>query len=179
MALWISGERLQWFFFVCFFFSNSLMSKKWRVLDIFQQKNKLLIFSPVSLTVCKTVSGGSDSPGFMVDLSILVCSGVFLGSITGMLLRHISPLPPDVIMIISFPGEILMRMLKMLILPLVVSSLVTGGWGSTLAANVLLNLLTTGLKWGYIVKLVATLELNHNWREGRVGVSGKQKNNNL
>lgn len=54
-------------------------------------------------------------------------SGVFLGSIAGMLLRHISPLPPDVIMIIAFPGEILMRMLKMLILPLVVSSLVTGG----------------------------------------------------
>lgn len=54
-------------------------------------------------------------------------SGVFLGSITGMLLRHISPLHPDVIMIIAFPGEILMRMLKMLILPLIVSSLVTGG----------------------------------------------------
>ncbi|XP_071761763.1 excitatory amino acid transporter 2-like isoform X1 [Centroberyx gerrardi] len=56
----------------------------------------------------------------------LTVLGVFLGSITGMLLRHISPLPPDVIMIIGFPGEILMRMLKMLILPLVVSSLVTG-----------------------------------------------------
>lgn len=54
-------------------------------------------------------------------------TGVFLGSIAGMLLRHISPLPPDVVMIIAFPGEILMRMLKMLILPLVVSSLVTGG----------------------------------------------------
>lgn len=55
--------------------------------------------------------------------------GVFLGSIAGMLLRHISPLPAEVIMIIAFPGEILMRMLKMLVLPLVVSSLVTGGWG--------------------------------------------------
>lgn len=54
-------------------------------------------------------------------------SGVFLGSIAGMLLRHISPLPPEIILIIAFPGEILMRMLKMLILPLVVSSLVTGG----------------------------------------------------
>uniref|UniRef100_A0AAX7UKA3 Amino acid transporter n=1 Tax=Astatotilapia calliptera TaxID=8154 RepID=A0AAX7UKA3_ASTCA len=59
----------------------------------------------------------------VLTLTIL---GVFLGSISGMLLRHISPLPPDVIMIIAFPGEILMRMLKMLILPLVVSSLVTG-----------------------------------------------------
>ncbi|XP_058486179.1 excitatory amino acid transporter 2-like isoform X1 [Solea solea] len=59
----------------------------------------------------------------VLTLTIL---GVFLGSISGMLLRHISPLPADVIMIIAFPGEILMRMLKMLILPLVVSSLVTG-----------------------------------------------------
>uniref|UniRef100_A0A3Q3WIZ9 Amino acid transporter n=1 Tax=Mola mola TaxID=94237 RepID=A0A3Q3WIZ9_MOLML len=59
----------------------------------------------------------------VLTLTIL---GVFLGSIAGMLLRHISPLPPDVVMIIAFPGEILMRMLKMLILPLVVSSLVTG-----------------------------------------------------
>lgn len=75
----------------------------------------------------KIVSHGSDSPGFVFDLSFLARSGVFLGSIAGMLLRHISPLPPDVILMISFPGEILMRMLKMLILPLVVSSLVTGG----------------------------------------------------
>lgn len=80
------------------------------------------------------------------DLCFLAGSGVFLGSIAGMLLRHISPLPPDVIMIIAFPGEILMRMLKMLILPLVVSSLVTGGFGTVAAANVLLHLLTTVLK---------------------------------
>ncbi|TNM90780.1 hypothetical protein fugu_003069 [Takifugu bimaculatus] len=59
----------------------------------------------------------------VLTLTIL---GVFLGSIAGMLLRHISPLPAEVIMIIAFPGEILMRMLKMLVLPLVVSSLVTG-----------------------------------------------------
>lgn len=65
-------------------------------------------------------------------------AGVFLGSIAGMLLRHISPLPPDVIMIIAFPGEILMRMLKMLILPLVVSSLVTGGWRAKSTVRVFL-----------------------------------------
>lgn len=62
----------------------------------------------------------------MVNLLFPFSSGVFLGSIAGMLLRHISPLPADVVMIIAFPGEILMRMLKMLILPLVISSLVTG-----------------------------------------------------
>lgn len=169
MALWISGERLQYCFFV--FSSNSLMSKKWDV-DIVD------LWSIVTDSV-KIVSHGSDSPGFVFDLSLLARSGVFLGSITGMLLRHISPLPPDVVLMIAFPGEILMRMLKMLILPLVVSSLVTGGWGTTLAANVLLNLLTTGLKWGHVVQLVATLELSHNRREGRVGVSGKKKIQNL
>lgn len=95
-------------------------------------------------------------------------SGVFLGSIAGMLLRHISPLPPEIVMIIAFPGEILMRMLKMLILPLVVSSLVTGGWGTVAAANVLLNLLTTVLKWECVVRLVVFLgvELQQERREG-------------
>ncbi|XP_031425541.1 excitatory amino acid transporter 2a isoform X2 [Clupea harengus] len=52
--------------------------------------------------------------------------GVIVGSVVGGLLRYISPLPPDVIMVIGFPGEILMRMLKMLILPLIISSLITG-----------------------------------------------------
>lgn len=87
------------------------------------------------------VSHGLESLGFRSHVCFLTGSGVFLGSIAGMLLRHISPLPPDVILIISFPGEILMRMLKMLILPLVVSSLVTGRWDTLAAANVLLNLL--------------------------------------
>lgn len=49
-----------------------------------------------------------------------------MGSVTGVLLRYASPLHPDVIMIIAFPGDILMRMLKMVILPLIISSLITG-----------------------------------------------------
>ncbi|XP_052006416.1 excitatory amino acid transporter 2-like [Xyrauchen texanus] len=52
--------------------------------------------------------------------------GVIIGSVTGILLRYASPLPPDVIMVIAFPGDILMRMLKMVILPLIISSLITG-----------------------------------------------------
>lgn len=112
------------------------------------------------------VSHGPVSPGFVSHLCFLAASGVFMGSIAGMLLRHISPLPPDVIMIIAFPGEILMRMLKMLILPLVVSSLVTGGWGAVAAANVLLNLLTTVLKWGRAVRLVASWELSCSGASG-------------
>uniref|UniRef100_A0A8C9VRR8 Amino acid transporter n=1 Tax=Scleropages formosus TaxID=113540 RepID=A0A8C9VRR8_SCLFO len=56
--------------------------------------------------------------------SVDVC--VILGSVAGMLLRFASPLNPDVIMVIAFPGDILMRMLKMLILPLIISSLITG-----------------------------------------------------
>ncbi|KAK1802252.1 hypothetical protein P4O66_021921, partial [Electrophorus voltai] len=64
---------------------------------------------------------------FMKNLLLtLTVFGVVLGSVSGVLLRYVSPLPPDVIMIIGFPGEILMRMLKMLILPLIISSLITG-----------------------------------------------------
>lgn len=52
--------------------------------------------------------------------------GVILGAVCGGLLRLASPLHPDVVMLIAFPGDILMRMLKMLILPLIISSLITG-----------------------------------------------------
>lgn len=56
----------------------------------------------------------------------MFCPGVIVGSVAGALLRYASPLHPDVIMIIAFPGDILMRMLKMVILPLIISSLITG-----------------------------------------------------
>lgn len=52
--------------------------------------------------------------------------GVILGAVAGMLLRVASPIHPDIVMVIAFPGDILMRMLKMLILPLIISSLITG-----------------------------------------------------
>ncbi|XP_060110988.1 excitatory amino acid transporter 2-like [Heteronotia binoei] len=59
----------------------------------------------------------------LLTLTIL---GVILGSVFGCLLRLLPPLDSDLLMLISFPGDILMRMLKMLILPLVISSLISG-----------------------------------------------------
>lgn len=56
---------------------------------------------------------------------MLTIAGVVLGLVIGFLLRF-SEFSEDTIMLISFPGDILMRMLKMLILPLIVSSLIAG-----------------------------------------------------
>lgn len=53
-------------------------------------------------------------------------AGVILGAVFGMLLRVASPIDDNIVMVIAFPGDILMRMLKMLILPLIISSLITG-----------------------------------------------------
>lgn len=58
-------------------------------------------------------------------LLVLTIVGVFLGAIIGFALRLIHP-TEDFIMLISFPGDVLMRMLKMLILPLIISSLIAG-----------------------------------------------------
>ncbi|NXU74438.1 EAA2 protein, partial [Oreotrochilus melanogaster] len=59
-------------------------------------------------------------------LLTLTVFGVILGALCGGLLRIAAPIDPDIIMLIAFPGDILMRMLKMLILPLIISSLITG-----------------------------------------------------
>lgn len=55
-----------------------------------------------------------------------ISPGVILGAVSGMLLRVASPIDDNIVMVIAFPGDILMRMLKMLILPLIISSLITG-----------------------------------------------------
>ncbi|XP_066566318.1 solute carrier family 1 member 9 [Amia ocellicauda] len=59
-------------------------------------------------------------------LLALTVLGVVLGAVFGMLLRYIPGLDSNSLMLISFPGDILMRLLKMLILPLIISSLITG-----------------------------------------------------
>ena len=58
-------------------------------------------------------------------LLVLTIAGVVLGMVFGFLAR-LTTYTPDTVMLISFPGDILMRMLKMLILPLIISSLIAG-----------------------------------------------------
>ncbi|XP_075153663.1 excitatory amino acid transporter 2 isoform X2 [Haematobia irritans] len=60
------------------------------------------------------------------NLMLLVTlSGVMLGVIMGFSLRPLE-LHEDSIMLISYPGELFMRVLKLMILPLVISSLIAG-----------------------------------------------------
>ena len=63
--------------------------------------------------------------GVSIWLQILTVAGVVLGAILGFSIRPLEP-SDETIMLISFPGDILMRMLKMLILPLIVTSLICG-----------------------------------------------------
>ncbi|XP_036943528.1 solute carrier family 1 member 9 isoform X1 [Acanthopagrus latus] len=56
----------------------------------------------------------------------LTVMGVVMGTVFGMLLRYMKVTDSSALTMVSFPGEILMRMLKMLILPLIISSLITG-----------------------------------------------------
>lgn len=58
-------------------------------------------------------------------LLVLTVSSVILGIALGFALRS-SHLSPQTVMLVSFPGEILMRILKMMILPLIISSLISG-----------------------------------------------------
>lgn len=53
-------------------------------------------------------------------------TGVIAGTVMGMMLRYVPDLDTNSLMLVSFPGDVLMRMLKMLILPLIISSLITG-----------------------------------------------------
>ena len=58
-------------------------------------------------------------------LLVLTVSGVLVGSLIGFVLRPHN-LSEETILLISFPGDVLMRMLKMIILPLIISSLISG-----------------------------------------------------
>ena len=58
-------------------------------------------------------------------LLVLTILGVVLGVLAGAFARTLE-YSSQTVMLVSFPGEIMMRMLKMLILPLIISSIITG-----------------------------------------------------
>ncbi|KAK0175455.1 hypothetical protein PV327_009203 [Microctonus hyperodae] len=58
-------------------------------------------------------------------LLMVTLSGVMLGIILGFGLRPLG-LGDDAVMLISYPGELFMRLLKLMILPLVIASLISG-----------------------------------------------------
>ena len=58
-------------------------------------------------------------------LLVLTFSSVVLGITLGLSLRVLHP-SEEAIMLINYPGELFMRLLKLMILPLVVASLITG-----------------------------------------------------
>lgn len=62
-------------------------------------------------------------------LLALTIAGVLMGLGLGFLGR-LANLTPQSITLVSFPGELLMRMLKMFILPLIISSLIAGNYNS-------------------------------------------------
>lgn len=58
-------------------------------------------------------------------LILITLSGVLLGVIIGFSLRPLD-LSSDTLMLIAYPGELFMRVLKLMILPLVIASLISG-----------------------------------------------------
>lgn len=58
-------------------------------------------------------------------LLCLTVLAVILGIALGFMARLFS-YTTDIVVVVSFPGELLMRMLKMLILPLIISSMISG-----------------------------------------------------
>ena len=58
-------------------------------------------------------------------LLVITFSGVFLGVIIGVLLKPLE-LEPLTVAYLAYPGELFMRLLKLMILPLIIASLITG-----------------------------------------------------
>ncbi|KAH8360941.1 hypothetical protein KR093_000534, partial [Drosophila rubida] len=89
---------------------------------------------PPNVTLPPKTTERSDAPleltGYRKWLSdnlmlLVTLSGVLLGVLLGLSLRPLQ-LHGDSIMLISYPGELFMRVLKLMILPLVISSLIAG-----------------------------------------------------
>ncbi|XP_078481749.1 excitatory amino acid transporter-like [Ciona intestinalis] len=78
--------------------------------------------SPLRKLKCWILGVGINSENLLIILTI---AGVLLGIALGCTLREMS-LSDEAIILVKFPGEMLMRMLKMLIIPIIVTSVITG-----------------------------------------------------
>ncbi|KAF1763875.1 hypothetical protein GCK72_003821 [Caenorhabditis remanei] len=58
-------------------------------------------------------------------LLLMTMAGIIMGAIIGGILRNLEP-SPDVIRYVGFPGELFMNMLKVMVLPLIAASIVSG-----------------------------------------------------
>ncbi|XP_071115468.1 excitatory amino acid transporter 3-like [Haliotis cracherodii] len=76
-------------------------------------------------------------------LLIATMLSVFLGVTIGLLCRQFKP-SADTIALVEFPGEIFMRLLKMLMVPLIVSSMITGVAGMDRQTSGKMGLFTIG-----------------------------------
>lgn len=76
----------------------------------------------------KPARKGCDCRRFLKNnwLLLATLAAVVLGIVMGLLVREYSKLSNLEKFYFAFPGEILMRMLKLIILPLIVSSMITG-----------------------------------------------------
>ncbi len=69
---------------------------------------------------------------WLIDNLLLVVtfSGVFIGVLSGILLKPLD-LDKEAVAYIAYPGELFMRLLKLMILPLIIASLITGNYNTT------------------------------------------------
>ncbi|XP_060529905.1 excitatory amino acid transporter 2 isoform X2 [Cylas formicarius] len=74
-------------------------------------------------------------------LLFLIVAGVVLGIILGISLRYLA-VSHEVILLISYPGELFFRVLKLLILPLIISSVITGTSKLNVRGRIALKTLT-------------------------------------
>ncbi|XP_013176205.1 PREDICTED: excitatory amino acid transporter isoform X2 [Papilio xuthus] len=100
----------------------------------------------------------------LVDNAMLVVTliGVIAGVTIGFGLRPYH-LGPDMLMVISYPGEIFMRLLKLMILPLIIASLIAGSaslnakMSGKIAVRTLLYFILTSLFNAFLGILLAVL----------------------
>lgn len=109
---------------------DSQMDAKTPMLRGTAPSSNTAVQSPVPITVRLTppeMTWTQKVWGWLLQnlLLVLTILSVIFGLLVGCLMRY-STYDDDFIMLIGFPGDLLMRMLKMLILPLIISSMIAG-----------------------------------------------------